>query len=105
MCPAVTVPLMFEYEDVLTRPGGLPHLRPADVAGFLDWLVSVSSCYVVHFLWRPFLPDPKDDLVLEANVTAQADYLVTFNTRDFAGSESLGVRVVTPTQLLTLLRP
>ncbi len=101
--PAVTAPLVFEYDDVAGRPGLLPHLLPADVAGFLDWFVSVSSQHKVHFLWRPLLRDPKDDLVLEAAVAAGADYLVTFNTADFAGAASLGVRVVTPPQLLALI--
>jgi putative PIN family toxin of toxin-antitoxin system len=100
----VTVPLMFEYEDVLTRPGVLPHLSPQDISGFLDWLVSVSNCYAVHFLWRPFLHDAKDDLVLEAAVTARVDYLVTYNTRDFAGAETFGVSVITPAKLSNLLR-
>jgi putative PIN family toxin of toxin-antitoxin system len=99
----VTAPLMFEYADVLTRPGSLPHLQREDITGFLDWLVSVSSCYVVHFLWRPFLRDPKDELVLEAAFAARADYLVTFNLRDFAGAETLGVHVITPAELLTRL--
>ena len=101
--PAVTAPLVFEYDDVASRPGLLPHLSPAEITGFLDWFVSVSSQHKVHFLWRPLLRDPKDDMVLEAAVAASADYLVTFNTTDFDGASSLGVRVVTPAQLLALI--
>ena len=101
--PAVTAPLVFEYDDVANRPGKLPHLTHSDIAGFLDWFVSVSSRHKVHFLWRPLLRDPKDDLVLEAAVAARAEYLVTHNTSDFDGAASLGVRVVTPAQLLALI--
>ena len=101
--PAVTAPLVFEYDDVASRPGLLPHLSPAEITGFLDWFVSISSQHKVHFLWRPLLRDPKDDMVLEAAVAASADYLVTFNTTDFDGASSLGVRVVTPPQLLALI--
>ncbi len=101
--PAVTAPLVFEYDDVASCPGLLPHLSPAEVTGFLDWFVSVSSQHKVHFLWRPLLHDPKDDMVLEAAVAASADYLLTFNTTDFDGASSLGVRVVTPSQLLALI--
>ena len=101
--PAVTAPLVFEYDDVASRPGLLPHLSPSEIAGFLDWFVFVSSQHKVHFLWRPLLRDPKDDMVLEAAVAACADYLVTFNTTDFDGASSLGVRVVTPPQLLALI--
>ena len=101
--PAVTAPLVFEYDHVASRPGLLPHLSPAEITGFLDWFVSVSSQHKVHFLWRPLLRDPKDDMVLEAAVAASTDYLVTFNTTDFDGASSLGVRVVTPPQLLALI--
>ena len=100
---AVTAPLVFEYDDVAGRPGLLPHLSPSEITGFLDWFVSVSSQHKVHFLWHPLLRDPKDDMVLEAAVAASADYLVTFNTSDFAGASSLGVRVITPPQLLALI--
>lgn len=103
LCPAVTAPLVFEYDDVASRAGLLPHLSPSEITGFLDWFVSVSSQHKVHFLWRPLLRDPKDDMVLEAAVAANADYLVTFNTTDFDGASTLGVRVVTPPQLLALI--
>ena len=101
--PAVTAPLMFEYDDVASRPGLLPHLSPSQITGFLDWFVSVASLHKVHFLWRPLLRDPKDDLVLEAAVAASADYIVTFNASDFDRAFSLGVRIVTPPQLLALI--
>lgn len=98
--PAVSAPLMFEYDDVASRPGLLTHLLPSDIAGFLDWFVSISSQHKIHYLWRPLLRDAKDDMVLEAAVTASADYLVTFNVSDFDRASSLGVRVITPPQLL-----
>ena len=101
--PAVTAPLVFEYDDVASRPGLLPHLSPSEITGFLDWFVSISSQHKVHYLWRPLLRDSKDDMVLEAAVAASADFLVTFNTSDFVGASSLGVRVVTPPQLLKLI--
>jgi putative PIN family toxin of toxin-antitoxin system len=103
--PAVTAPLVFEYEDVTGRPGLFPHLSQAEITGFLDWFISVSSQHKVHFLWRPLLRDPKDDMVLEAAVAASADYLVTHNFSDFDGASSLGIRVVTPFQLLAILLP
>lgn len=100
---AVTAPLVFEYEDVASRPGMLPHLSPSEITAFLDWFVSVSSQHKVHFLWRPLLRDSKDDMVLEAAAAASADFLVTYNISDFYGASSLGVRVVTPPQLLALI--
>jgi len=101
--PAVTAPLVFEYSDVTSRPGMLPHLAPPEIETFLDWFVSVSSHHDVHFLWRPLLPDPKDDMVLEAAVSARVDYLVTHNLSDFRMAPTLGVGIMTPGQLLNRL--
>lgn len=101
--PALSAPLMFEYEDVACRPGLLPHLSPSDINGFLDWFASVSNLHKVYFLWRPLLKDPKDDMVLETADSAGADYLVTDNVSDFDRASSIGIRVITPPQLLTLI--
>ncbi len=104
--PAVTTPLMLEYESVLTRPGLLPPtLSPSDISRFLDWFAHVASRHRVHFLWRPQLPDPNDDLVLETSLAANCPYLITFNIRDFHGAADLGVVALTPKQFLTHLQP
>ncbi len=49
---------------------------------------------------KPFLRDPKDELLLELAIKAQCDHIVTYNQRDFEGSTKLGIAVVTPKQLL-----
>lgn len=54
----------------------------------------------MFFLWRPWLPDPKDDMVLEVAVAAGCRAVVTYNVADFRGAERLGVRVWTPQNLL-----
>ncbi len=51
-------------------------------------------------LWRPQLPDLKDDLVLELAVASGARCIVTHNIDDFKGAEPFGVRAITPRQLL-----
>ena len=101
--PALSAPLVFEYDDVMSRVGLLPHFQPAEIQGFLDWFTSISSLHKVYFLWRPHLKDPKDDMVLECAVSARAHYIVTYNLSDFLKAESLGVRVVTPSKLLEIL--
>lgn len=93
---AVSVPLVLEYEAEamkLTRRDGL---TAADVSAIIDYLCLVAVRAEVHYLWRPFLRDPKDDMVLEAAVAAGCGQIVTFNRRDFAGSEQFGIGVVTP---------
>jgi putative PIN family toxin of toxin-antitoxin system len=102
--PIVSPPLCVEYEDVLSRPGLLPGYAPEDIRDFLDYLLSQSMECRVHFLWRPHLPDPKDDLVLEVALAGSAPFIITYNLRDFVGVGSFGIRAITPAQCLTLMR-
>lgn len=97
----LSVPLFVEYEAVLKRADLLPHLAVSDIDAVLDYLLSRASIHEIFFLWRPFLKDPKDDLVLEAAVASQSRYLVTFNLRDFADVEKqFGIKVITPQEFL-----
>ena len=98
----LTAPLLFEYEDLLRR-GGIAHLNDHDINEFLDWFASVSSLHEVFYLWRPLLPDPADDHVLEAAVAASAGCIVTFNVRDFGPAAGFGVDVVTPAEFIALI--
>jgi len=56
-----------------------------------------------YFLWRPVAADPDDDLVLEAAITSQSDFIVTFNKRDFPESPRFGIFCLTPKEFLILL--
>jgi putative PIN family toxin of toxin-antitoxin system len=94
-----SVPLMIEYEAVLTRPEQLDAigLRSADVNVVLDAIAKVAIPVELRFLWRPRLKDPSDEMVLETAVNGNADWLVTFNTRHLAeGARDFGIRVVRP---------
>lgn len=102
---ALSVALYTEWQDVLSRPEHLPPgMRPDDARGFLRYLASVAHLQDVYYLWRPFLRDPDDDMVLECAVAAGSRYLVTHNLRDFQRITELGVQPVTPAQFLALLR-
>jgi len=102
---AVSVALVLEYEAVATRPGLLPAFRPEDIRRILDGVCLLAEHQQVFFSWRPFLQDPDDDLVLELAVAASAPFVITHNIGDFCGSDSLGVRAVTPATALKLIRP
>ena len=94
----ISVPLVFEYEDVLAREEiGIGKKAADDV---LDYLCKVSLHQEVHFLWRPFLKDPKDDLVLEVAVASQSAAIITFNDSDFGGVEQFGIRAIRPAAFL-----
>ncbi len=99
----LSVPLVLEYEDVAKRPGLVPNLSEQDVDDVLDYLCSVGHRWAIFFLWRPFLKDPKDDLVLELAVEAQCDYIITFNQKDFVGSEQFGIITLTSQEFLRMI--
>jgi putative PIN family toxin of toxin-antitoxin system len=101
--PIISPPLCLEYEDVLRRPGLVPGFTEQDIGDFLDYILSESLECRIHFLWRPHLPDPKDDLVLELALAGNAPFIITHNVRDFRGIESLGIRAVTPAEFLRIL--
>jgi len=97
----VSVPLVLEYEDVLTRERfGFSDEEINDV---LNYCCSAARHCPIYFLWRPFLSDPKDDMVLELAVQSQSEFIVTFNVRDFQNTESFGVRAIRPAQFLEML--
>jgi putative PIN family toxin of toxin-antitoxin system len=103
----LSVPLMLEYEAVLTRPEHLSASGASaeDVGDVLDGLASVGKHVRLAFRWRPALSDPNDDMVLETAVNGQAHAIVTFNERDFnpvAGR--FGCQVTRPGEFLRRLR-
>jgi len=101
---AVSVALAFEYESAVLRPEtGVRLARPL-IDDVLDYVCSTAERQRIYFLWRPVLPDPSDDLVLEVAVHAGCTMIVTFNARDFRGAERFGIRVVTPGAFLRLLQ-
>ena len=96
----LSVPLAVEYEDVLLRQRSDLDLTRAEVGDFLDYLCRVANLHEVYFLWRPYLKDPKDEMVLELAVRARCPYIVTYNKRDFAGVERFGIEAVTAREFL-----
>jgi len=97
---ALSVPLVLEYEGVADRMLADLGVSGSDLSDILDYLCSVGIHRPVFFLWRPTLPDPKDDMVLELAVDAGAEVIVTFNTREFVGVDRFGVRALTPREYL-----
>lgn len=69
---ALSVPLVLEYEGVADRMLADLPLSAGDLSDILDYLCSVAIHRPVFFLWRPTLPDPKDDMVLGLAVDAGA---------------------------------
>ena len=103
----VSVPLILEYEAVLTRPQLLKDviLTIGEVGGILDAIVAAAVPVEMRFLWRPQLKDPSDEMVLETAVNGAAGYLVTFNLRHLREAAALfGIRAAVPGQVLRKIR-
>ena len=95
----LSVPLV-EYEAAAKRHARQVGLTYEDIDDILDYLCAAGVAREIFFLWRPFLKDPKDDLVLEVAVESESDFLVTHNVNDFVGAERFGIQVITPRRFL-----
>ncbi|MEH2259333.1 putative toxin-antitoxin system toxin component, PIN family [Nostoc sp.] len=96
----LSVPLVLEYREVLSRQLPNLYLTALDVEEFIEFHCSVATRHQIFFLWRPYLPDPKDDMVLELAVKARCDSVITYNARDFNGIEQFGIKILTPAEFL-----
>ena len=97
---ALSVPLVLEYEDALLR-AGLTNLTRDAVDDVLDYFCRVAHLQRIFYLWRPLLPDPKDDMVLELAVAAGCQAIVTYNARDFVEANKFRVQVLEPAPFLS----
>jgi len=97
----VSVALVLEYEDASKRLIGIKYpLSEKDVDDIIDYICQLANHQQVFYLWRPFLKDPGDDMVLELAVAAQANIIVTYNKNDFQGVKEFGIEVLTPKEFL-----
>lgn len=72
---------------------------------FIDAVLAMIEPVETHFMWRPQLRDPADELVLEAAVNGQAAAIVTFNRRDFGKVPSqFGIELLTPAEAIRRIR-
>jgi predicted nucleic acid-binding protein len=97
----VSTALAYEYEDVLSRK--LSEIRWQKLQPVSSALLGKVEFTVIYYSWRPTSPDPGDDLVIDCAMNAGA-VVVTSNIRDFQRAKvSLGLQVMTPTELVIKL--
>ncbi len=104
----LSMPLALEYEAVLSRAEHrlAAGLSEREVKIFLTAVVAMAEPVTTHFLWRPQLRDPSDEMVLEAAANGGADALVTFNVRDFGTVPAqFGVKVLLPREAIRRIKP
>jgi putative PIN family toxin of toxin-antitoxin system len=97
----ISVALIIEYEAIIKRL--LPNLGKQEINYLLDYICANSNHTKIYYLWRPCLNDPKDDMVLELAVAAEADFIVPYNLKDFKLANKFGINVVTPKEILKLI--
>jgi len=104
--PLVSNALGLEYEAVALRTEHwiAPGFDRSQAEYFLDALAEVSEPVAIAFRWRGELPDPGDDMVLEAAINGRAEALVTFNPRHFAdAAPHFGLALCDPQTILASL--
>jgi putative PIN family toxin of toxin-antitoxin system len=99
----VSVPLVLEYEAATKRLIRKTRLKKRDIDDVLDYICREAKRWKIFYLWRPYLKDPKDDMVLELAVTSKCNFIVTYNKNDFQNIRTFGLRVVTPKEFLRLI--
>jgi predicted nucleic acid-binding protein len=103
---AASPAVWLEYESVLKRDEirDLHGFSTDQVDAFLSALAVWVEPVSLHYIWRPQLRDPGDEMVLEAAVNARVDALVTSNVKDFStAAPRFGLAVKTPAQALSFL--
>ena len=103
----LSVPLALEYEALCQKAeqrlaAGLSE-RQATI--FVSAVIAMAEPVETHFLWRPQLRDPNDEMVLEVAVNGQAEALVTFNLKDYGAAPGrFGVDLLLPRQAIERIR-
>lgn len=102
-----SVPLFIEYEAKCTAP---EHWTAAGLTQkqsqiFLDGIAAIVQPVKTHYLWRPMLHDPNDEMVLEIAVNGGADAIVTFNLKDYGAIPgTFNIEVIKPSTAIRRFR-
>lgn len=102
--PVLSTTLLFEYEEILSRDRESLGMTEDNITDILDGLCNRGENRRIHFLWRPQLPDARDDHVIELAVAAGGVDIITHNVKHFTVAHTFGVHVVTPSTALRSLR-
>jgi len=96
----INEPILSEYYQVLSRPKfGLDR---RDIQFFLDFFRAKGTVApAVPELFH--LPDPDDEIFLEAALGAKADVLITGNKKHFPKGLTKGLRILNPDEFLSNL--
>lgn len=97
----ISVPLILEYEAILTKHSADLGLSENDISKFINYLCKVGFETNIYFLWRPILKDPYDDHILEVAVASQSRVIVTNNKKDFEPANKFGIEILNAGEYLS----
>ena len=95
--------LLKEYESVMKRKKviSLVPVAPQKQLKLLDAFCSVAEFNTIYYTWRPNLKDEGDNFLVELAVSSGAEVILTYNEKDFQGSQLIfNFRVMTPENFL-----
>ena len=96
--------MVLEYEATCMRSLPALNVTAEDVKELLDYFCHVGKRAAIRFRVRPSVADPDDELVLEAAIATESEWIVTYNIRDMAtGAARYGIEVITPGEALRRL--
>lgn len=99
----ISVALVLEDEDAAKRLLGKIPVSETAIDDLIDYICEIAHEQNIYFLWRPFLRDPNDDMVLELAVAAGCQFIVTYNEQDFKNLKQFGIKAITPAEFLTMI--
>jgi putative PIN family toxin of toxin-antitoxin system len=98
--PCFSPAVLKEYSEVLARPKFA--FSPDEITAVIDLLQRQGD--LLHPAPLPGIsPDPKDDKFMACALTAQADFVVTGNKKDFPKDQLGATQVVSAGELLNLI--
>ena len=105
--PQMSEALFYEYEEVMKRKK-IQNLTPLTVEEqntlFYAYLSS-AKWNEIYYMWRPNLKDEDDNFVVELAVASGAEYIITYNIKDFKNAELVFKhKVITPEQFIKDLK-
>ena len=100
------MPLVLEYEAVLTRPEHLlaSGFTANDAVKIVKAFCSLGEPVHIAFRLRPQLVDPNDEFVLETAFHGRADAIVSFNRKDFEPASAFGIQTLSPKEAWLKMR-
>lgn len=106
---ALSVPVFLEYQDLLKREKSRKDLGLSlkETKFILEFIAYIAVPYTPFFSFRPNLKDESDNIYVELALTANAEYLITSNIKDFTREKELtfdDLNVVTPADFVVQWR-